>query len=44
MRAIQEGLARFFGSAECFWLNPQTRYELEVERDRLARELTVLAG
>lgn len=29
-------LARYFGTSERFWLNLQSRYELEVERDRLA--------
>ena len=41
-------LARFFGTTERFWLNLQTRYDLEVERDRLGqrlqREVVVLAG
>lgn len=32
-------LARYFGTSERFWLNLQSRYELEVERDRLARAL-----
>jgi len=39
-------LSRYFGTSERFWLNLQTRYDLEVERDRLgtrlAREVTVL--
>ena len=29
-------LARCFGTSERFWLNLQARYDLEVERDRLA--------
>ena len=29
-------LARFFGTTERFWLNLQVRYDLEVEKDRLA--------
>lgn len=33
-------LARFFGTSEWFWLNLQTSYDLDVERDRLARRLT----
>lgn len=41
-------LARYFGTSERFWLNLQTRYELEVERDRLGdrldREVVPLAG
>jgi addiction module HigA family antidote len=32
-------LARYFGTTERFWLNLQSRYELEVERDRLAGTL-----
>jgi len=40
-------LARFFGTSERFWLNLQTRYELEMEKDRLGdrleREIRVLA-
>ncbi len=39
-------LARFFGTSERFWLNLQTTYDLEIERDRLqdrlAREVEVL--
>jgi antitoxin HigA-1 len=33
-------LARFFGTSERFWLNLQTRYDLEVEKDRLGDRLT----
>ena len=29
-------LARFFGTTERFWLNLQVRYDLEVEKNRLA--------
>lgn len=40
-------LARYFRTTERFWLNLQTRYDLEVEKDRLGdrldREVTVLA-
>lgn len=40
-------LARYFGTSERFWLNLQTRYDLEVERDhlgaRLAKGLRILA-
>jgi addiction module HigA family antidote len=40
-------LARVFGTSERFWLNLQTRHDLEVERDRLGdrlvREVRVLA-
>jgi addiction module HigA family antidote len=32
-------LARFFGTSERFWLNLQTRYDLEVEKDRLGTRL-----
>ena len=39
-------LARFFGTSDRFWLNLQTAYDLDVERDRLAgrlrREVEVL--
>jgi antitoxin HigA-1 len=29
-------LARYFGTSDRFWLNLQSRYDLEVERDRMA--------
>lgn len=32
-------LARFFGNTERFWLNLQSHYDLEVERDRLGMDL-----
>lgn len=32
-------LAGYFGTSERFWMNLQGRYELEVERDRLAGTL-----
>lgn len=32
-------LARYFGTSERFWLNLQSRYELEVQRDRLGDTL-----
>ena len=39
-------LARFFGTSDRFWLNLQSRYDLDVERDRLGdrleREVQVL--
>ncbi len=39
-------LARFFGTSERFWLNLQSTYDLEIERDRLqdrlVREVEVL--
>ena len=41
-------LARFFGTTELFWVNLQTRYDLEVEKDKLAdrldREVTIFSG
>jgi len=41
-------LAKYFGTSERFWLNLQTRYDLEVEKDRLGdrleREVVPLAG
>ncbi|MFZ9015927.1 MAG: HigA family addiction module antitoxin, partial [Ilumatobacteraceae bacterium] len=30
-------LARYFGTSDRFWINLQSRYDLEVERDHLAR-------
>jgi addiction module HigA family antidote len=32
-------LSRYFGMSERFWMNLQTRYDLEVEKDRLAGRL-----
>ena len=32
-------LARFFGTTELFWVNLQTRYDMETEKDRLAGRL-----
>ena len=32
-------LARYFGSSERFWLNLQTRFDLEREKDRLGELL-----
>ena len=32
-------LSRFFGLSERFWINLQTRYDLEVEKDRLENRL-----
>jgi addiction module HigA family antidote len=41
-------LARFFGTTELFWVNLQTRFDLEVEKDRLAdrleREVSIYDG
>lgn len=39
-------LARYFGTSERFWMNLQTRHDLDVEKERLrgrlAKEVTVL--
>jgi antitoxin HigA-1 len=32
-------LSRYFGMSERFWMNLQTRYDLETEKDRLAGRL-----
>ncbi len=32
-------LSRYFGMSERFWLNLQTRYDLELEKDRLEDRL-----
>jgi antitoxin HigA-1 len=32
-------LARFFGTSEQFWMALQSRYDVEVERDRLGKRL-----
>ncbi|HRQ24236.1 MAG TPA: HigA family addiction module antitoxin [Anaerolineales bacterium] len=32
-------LSRFFGLSERFWMNLQTRYDIEMEKDRLADRL-----
>jgi addiction module HigA family antidote len=32
-------LARFFGTSERFWINLQSRYDLELEKDRLGDAL-----
>jgi antitoxin HigA-1 len=32
-------LARYFGNSERFWLNLQTQYDLEVQKDRLGDRL-----
>lgn len=34
-------LARFFGTSERFWMNLQSHYDLEVERERLGKRLDV---
>jgi antitoxin HigA-1 len=35
-------LARYFGTSERFWLNLQTRFDLEIERDRLGTALDAI--
>lgn len=41
-------LSRYFGTSERFWLNLQTQYDLEVERDqlgdRLKKEVKIFAA
>jgi addiction module HigA family antidote len=32
-------LSRFFGTTELFWVNLQTRYDMEIEKDKLAGRL-----
>jgi len=32
-------LSRFFGTTDRFWLNLQSRYDLEIEKDRLGERL-----
>lgn len=32
-------LSRYFGTTERFWMNLQTRYDLELEKDRLGTRL-----
>jgi antitoxin HigA-1 len=32
-------LSRYFGLSERYWMNPQARYDLELEKDRLAGRL-----
>jgi addiction module HigA family antidote len=32
-------LSRFFGMSEAFWINLQTRYDLEIQKDKLAGRL-----
>ncbi|MCH7851568.1 MAG: HigA family addiction module antidote protein [Candidatus Marinimicrobia bacterium] len=40
-------LSRYFGTSERFWLNLQTRYDLAIEKERLAgcldKEVSVLS-
>ncbi len=35
-------LARYFGTSERFWINLQSRYDIEVERDRLGPTLDTI--
>jgi len=40
-------LARYFGTSDRFWINLQSRYDLEIERDQIGDQLnaiTPLAG
>lgn len=41
-------LARYFGTSEAFWMNLQTRFDLEVQKDKLGsrieREVPTLAA
>lgn len=41
-------LSRFFGTTELFWVNLQTHYDMEIEKDKLAdrleREVSVYSG
>jgi addiction module HigA family antidote len=32
-------LSRYFGTSERFWMNLQSQYDLEVEKDKLGRRL-----
>lgn len=32
-------LARYFGTSERFWLNLQTRYDIEIEKEKLGERL-----
>lgn len=35
-------LSRYFGTSERFWMNLQSRYDLEIEKDRLGATLDVI--
>lgn len=35
-------LARYFGTTDRFWLNLQTRYDLEIEKDHLGATLEAI--
>jgi addiction module HigA family antidote len=32
-------MSRFFGTSERFWMNLQSRFDLEIERDRIGKDL-----
>ena len=32
-------LSRYFSLSERFWLNPQTRYDIEVQKDKLEKRI-----
>ena len=32
-------LARYFGTSEMFWLNLQSQYDVDVERDRIGHRI-----
>ena len=34
-------LARYLGTSETFWLNLQSKYDLEIERDALGKKLQI---
>jgi antitoxin HigA-1 len=34
-------LSRYFGTSERFWINLQARYDIEIEKDRLGKDLEV---
>jgi len=34
-------LARYFGTSEPFWINLQSHYDLELEKDRLGHDLKI---
>ena len=35
-------LARYFGTSERFWINLQSRYDLDIERDNLGSKLEAI--
>lgn len=37
-------LSRYFGTTDRFWLNLQTSYDLEIEKDRLGKRLNSEVG